>query len=199
MKNDDETPLTQSELQAFAELPQEIDPPAGAERSTVTRLRSAGLIRGHRDWRPAVWVAAGLTAAAALFGLGLLLGVQRMSRWKAAEPRYVMFLYEGEGYYDGLEPQSSSSVSEFRNWARSLRARGVAISGAKFESGAQRLDFLYAFPEPDSSPRLAGYFVLAAHDMREAVRIARSCPHIRRGGEIIVRRVEGFNAAVDTL
>jgi hypothetical protein len=37
---------------------------------------------------------------------------------------------------------------------------------------------------------LAGYFLIRAVDRRTALEIARSCPHVRYGGRIVVREIE---------
>jgi hypothetical protein len=53
--------------------------------------------------------------------------------------------------------------------------------------------------EPDSrtgeaaavpgASRLAGYFVVQAEDRRAAAEIARTCPHVRYGGRIVIREI----------
>ena len=47
---------------------------------------------------------------------------------------------------------------------------------------------------PDGVPAggaesVRGYFVIAARDEREALEIARGCPHLRHGGWIVVRPI----------
>jgi hypothetical protein len=38
--------------------------------------------------------------------------------------------------------------------------------------------------------RLAGYFIVRAEDRRAAAEIARTCPHVRYGGRIVIREIE---------
>jgi hypothetical protein len=45
-------------------------------------------------------------------------------------------------------------------------------------------------PLPPGEARLAGYFLIRAADRRTALEIARSCPHVRYGGRIVVREIE---------
>ncbi len=41
-----------------------------------------------------------------------------------------------------------------------------------------------------SKTRLAGFFIVRAADARRAVELARSCPHVRYGGSIVIREIE---------
>ena len=43
---------------------------------------------------------------------------------------------------------------------------------------------------PAQSAELAGFFILETKDRARAVEIARQCPHLKHGGQIVVRRIE---------
>ncbi len=40
------------------------------------------------------------------------------------------------------------------------------------------------------SESLAGFFIVSAASAAEADSIARSCPHVRHGGKVVIRRIE---------
>jgi hypothetical protein len=62
-------------------------------------------------------------------------------------------------------------VQEYVAWASAERTDGAVSS-------------------PPGEPRLAGYFLIRAADQRTALEIARSCPHARYGGRIVLREIE---------
>jgi hypothetical protein len=128
-----------------------------------------------------------LAAAAALLAIGVAIGARASgSRPPAAGlPRYVLFL-EGA---DSLSPaEESRRVSEYKSWARRVAGEGHLISGEKLRPEILRLG-----DAPGSSlsggESVRGYFVIAARDDREALEIARGCPHLRHGGWIVVRPI----------
>jgi hypothetical protein len=43
---------------------------------------------------------------------------------------------------------------------------------------------------PPGESRLGGYFLIRAANQRTALEIARSCPHVRYGGRIVLREIE---------
>ena len=93
--------------------------------------------------------------------------------WRVRTPEFthVLFLSSGPAYRPG-----PGRVDEYRTWARGLRAQDVIIDGVKLKSA----------PSP-----LSGYFMIRARDLEEAKRIAASCPHVRHGGTIEVREIDG--------
>jgi hypothetical protein len=45
-------------------------------------------------------------------------------------------------------------------------------------------------PPSSSETRLAGFFMIRAPDDRSALEIARTCPHVRYGGSIVIREID---------
>jgi hypothetical protein len=187
--------LTPEERDALGRLPREAAPPAALEDATVAALTARGLLRHSprtRSIQP--WLA--IAAAIALFVGGLALGRLGESPGTVDDgrPRFALFLYEGPEY-DQPPPESMPQrVQEYVAWATEKRADGVVEGGEKLRKDA---DFAIA---PDGSvgevatvpgaSRLAGYFVVRANDRRAAAEIARTCPHVRYGGRIVIREIE---------
>ena len=144
-------------------------------QSFYSRLRTEALPPAELESRIAVAVSRRrpnrlLYAAAAVL---LFLAGFAFHAWRTQTPEFthVLFLSNGPTYVRG-----TGRVDEYRAWARDLRARNVVIDGVKLKSA--------------SSP-LSGYFMIRARDLDEAKRIAATCPHIRHGGTIEVREIDG--------
>lgn len=114
-----------------------------------------------------------LYAAAAVL---LFLAGFAFHAWRTQTPEFthVLFLSNGPAYRPARVPMER--VDEYRAWARDLRTRNVVIDGVKLKSA----------PSP-----LSGYFMIRARDLDEAKRIAATCPHVRHGGTIEVREIDG--------
>jgi hypothetical protein len=79
-------------------------------------------------------------------------------------------------------------VKEYGAWARAQRAAGRLLEGEKLEEDGVRLEGERATSQASAGdPR--GYFIVAAPSLEDALRIAKSCPHLRHGGRIAVRRI----------
>lgn len=171
---------TDAERAALRDLAREEPPPPGAEDRTVAALKDAGLVRRRRarlrTWIPAV--AAGIAA----FASGML--VARPSPPGAdTRPQFVVLLYGAEAADAG---ERARQVGEIKAWARGLARNGHALSGAKLATSEYRLGEGGA----EGSAGLGGYIVLAADGPEQVLAMARTCPHLRHGGRIVVRPVD---------
>ena len=193
MRSDDE--LTPDERDALGRLPREAAPPAGLEQATVAALTARGLLRRPRRRFDA---ALALAASVLLFAGGLALG--RFGGESApvppadGRPRFALFLYEGPEYDQPAPGGMDERVREYVAWASAERTDGAVEGGEKLKDGDD------VAIEPDGSTgavrstagesRLAGYFLIRAADQRTALGIARSCPHLRYGGRIVLREID---------
>jgi hypothetical protein len=134
-----------------------------------------------------------LAAAVALFAAGMLTG-RAVGDARAPEPgapRFALLLYGGPPGADDAE--EAARVDEYRRWARGLAARGHHVSGEKL--GDEAIELAGGGTAPLTSPpageagSLAGFFLVSATSAAEAELIARSCPHLRYGGRVVVRPV----------
>jgi hypothetical protein len=175
----------------FAPLDREAPPPSRLKHRVVRSLRDAGVIRPDRSaaWRVA-WAAAVLVAAAG----GYLAG-----RGEAPAPadggpgRYLLLLYQDASFQTRVP--EAELVAEYAAWARELAGRGRLTAGDKLGDTARVLGApsreAMAEPEPvQPGGRVTGFFVVRAPDLAQAAAIARTCPHLRYGGWIVVRPIE---------
>jgi hypothetical protein len=193
MRSDDE--LTPEARDALARLPREADPPAGLEQATVAALAARGLLRRPRRRFDVVLA---LAASVLLFAGGLALG--RLGGGTApappadGRPRFALFLYEGPEYDQPAPGAMDQRVEEYVAWASAKRTDGAVEGGEKLKDGDEVAiepdGSAGTVPSPPGEARLAGYFLIRAADQRTALEIARSCPHVRYGGRIVVREIE---------
>lgn len=160
-------------------LPREGPYPPTLEERTVSRLRAEGRF-GPRPLRFVRWAAAAVLAALLVAG-GWLAGRGRPVR--AGAPRFALLLYEGRGFEGSV---TADRVAEYRSWAAALRRSGVQVAGEKLSPAFRRVPATAAAGDREV---LAGFFVVGAPDLDAAEAIARSCPHLRHGGTIVVRPI----------
>jgi len=193
MRSNDE--LTPEERDALARLPREAEPPAGLEQTTVAALAERGLLRRPRRRFDATLA---LAASVLLFAGGLALGRFGGETAPAppgdGRPKFALFLYEGPEYAQPAPGGMDDRVEEYVAWARAERTDGAVESGEKLKDGddvaIESDGSAGTVPSPPGEPRLAGYFLIRAADQRTALEIARSCPHLRYGGRMVLREIE---------
>ncbi|MBT8487922.1 MAG: hypothetical protein HKO77_07770 [Gemmatimonadetes bacterium] len=166
-------------------------PPPELKKRVMDSMEAADLIRTgpprRRFGGGAMW---GLLAAAAFVG-GLLVG-----RWEptdtavpAAHSRFILLLHEGDTFRPGAP--EAELVAEYAAWARQQNASGIVLSGDRL-SDESYLVRSSATSGPDDRPTastITGYFVVSAPNEAEAQALARSTPHVRYGGSVVVRPI----------
>ncbi len=173
-------------LKEAASLRQEPIPPPMLESRVVAAMRADGLIRTGSLWsRPAR-----IAASMLIFVAGAMVGHAAPREWfvsppTATQPKYLLLL---AGDVTPAADGSTRAV-EYGAWARSLTARGIAVSGEELSSQAEIVATERGVTFPDLTS-VGGYFLIAASDDGAAAAVARTCPHIKYGGSIVVRRVQ---------
>jgi hypothetical protein len=193
MRSDDE--LTSEERDALGRLPREADPPAGLEQATVAALTARGLLRRpRRRFDAALALAASVLIFAGGLAVGRLVGDTAQAPPADGRPRFALFLYEGPEYAQPAPGGMDQRVREYASWASAERAGGTVEGGEKLTDGddvaIEPDGSTGSVPVPPVESRLAGYFLIRAADQRTALEIARSCPHVRYGGRIVVREID---------
>ncbi len=187
--------LTDSEREAIAGLPREAAPPAGLEETTVRALAARGLLRGApHPIRRGLERGLGVAAAILLFAGGYAAGRGGAGPAPVELPRFALLLYEGPEYRATPPGEEGERVKEYGEWAAERGAAGELEAGEKLRDDSEivlRPDGTVASaPSAPGGTRLAGFFLIRAADNRSALEIARSCPHARYGGSIVIREIE---------
>jgi hypothetical protein len=182
----------------FEQLPREIRPPDDLEDRTVAALYQQGLLHpvalearaGRSGLRQRLPGAAGpwprIAAAMLIFAAGAWFGVAWDTPAGTPAPVTPRFLLLLEGGSTVSAADESRVFEEYRAWAGQLRRGGRFVSGERL--GAASI----AVPagNPDGVDRIQGYFVVSADDLRDAVAVAESSPHVARGGLVRVRPID---------
>jgi len=179
---DEQIELSESERQALQSAFGEKSPPSLEDRVFAT-LRRQGLVRNPYR-RMARWMG-GIAAAVALVASGVL-----AERQRTAPPpgeQFMLLLYEDKGFEQAPASDPKAHAREYGAWARSVADH--LVGGEELSTSGKLLARNAVSDQLPSAEAgvVAGYFVIAARDLDEAVRIARDCPHLRHGGRISLR------------
>lgn len=163
-------------------------PPPELEDRVVTAVRSAGGMRSRpspgRMWFIAV-------AATAIFAAGVGAGrtwLMPTTDAPAGRTRYLLLL-AGD-----VAPAAngSSRSEEYSDWARTVHAAGVTIRGAELSPVAKLVGAegsATAARDLTALESVGGYFIVEVETEADAVRLAESCPHVKYGGAIQIRKL----------
>jgi len=183
------------------------DPLHNLEREAVVPLQlkgritqsllERGLLRSTTPMRRRLWLAAGAMAAAILlFATGAVIGRRSVKPVADTRPSFMLLLYEGRDFR--LGPSLAAAEAEYNAWADSLEAGGVGVQGRALIHTAQLLRDTPEGVRVESeamdaaSPQgmMDGFFIIRVTDEAEAVTIARTHPHLRHGGWIVLRPIK---------
>lgn len=182
-------------------VPPNLVPPPDLEQRVVARLEREGLIQSelkkeidvkriHLTWAIAATV---LLVVGMFIGRMPAAGVSQAPKTADSRHEYALMLYEDATFQPGPASAMPDRVAEYTAWARGLAKDGTVVGGEKLsDSGV-----LLGASEPSAARvpsseigALAGYFVIRAKDEADAMRIASTCPHLKYGGRISLRRIE---------
>jgi hypothetical protein len=181
---DNEPGLSADDLARLRQSPQ---PSSSLEHRVVSAMRQEGLLRR----RPLTRVLSSVAAAAMLFTLGAVSGRYVWPGPVAPGPNdrgpQYMLLLAGD-----VTPSADGSTraEEYGQWARDVAARGIRISGLELadSAGVIRGRSNRDFPELAA---VGGFFLVNAASDESAAALARSSPHVKYGGTVVVKRVAG--------
>lgn len=175
----------------LARLPRELVPPEGLEARVVAALRERGWLAAAR-MRPISWRFGGAVAAGlALLFVGVWLGRQGVDRGHPpAAATYLLLLHPGANF----NPERLSDArmtGETAAWAqRRLGVRHFVV-GRKLdlEGWVLKSSRVAGMSPVDLQDAPDGFFLIVASSDQEALGLARSCPFLKWGGRIEVRRI----------
>lgn len=159
-------------------------PPDDLEARVLSAARSSGLVRVS-TWRAhLVRVAASVALLLAGAAAGRMLWPAPAGSEGAQATTRYLFLLAGDV---APAPDGDTRASEYGAWARGVAARGIAVDGEELTEAASVIGTRgSAFPELSA---VGGYFLIEARDDAAAAELARSCPHVKYGGSVIIRKV----------
>ena len=174
--------------------PEALVPPELKGRITQS-LRNRGLLLRPATARRRLWLVAGALAAAVLvFATGVGIGRRSGQPARDTRPAYILLLYEGSDFR--LGPSLAAAEAEYNAWADSVQKSGPSVLGRALVHTAQLLrntpQGVLVESEDAASPQgmLDGFFIIRVTDEAEALTIARTHPHLRHGGWIVLRPIK---------
>ena len=111
---------------------------------------------------------------------------------------FMLLLHDPTTAGEDLSPEEIQKIiADYVAWSRKIAAEGRLIDGAKLtdeggrhirntDGGIRVTDGPYA----EVKEALGGYFAIEAEDYDEAVEISKTCPHLKYGGWIELRKID---------
>jgi len=164
-----------------------VDLPSALEDRVRASLAGRGLIATRRPG-PMRWASpVGLIAAG--FLIGFLVRGTRPSRPADIDGRpgrYALLLY-------GVPPEDTGTVHaararEYGTWASNLGGGVRWVGGHELTGVIETLGSASVQP-PGPDERMAGFFIIEATSSERATEVARTCPHLKYGGRVVVMAV----------
>jgi hypothetical protein len=170
------------------------EPPAELEDRVVRTLQIRGVIAVPLG---SAWLRRwALPAAAALAALAVGFGLGRRTVPPAAvtSPRYALLLYEDSSFQPPPPGDQARYVAEYSRWATEVNAAGngltgeeLSVRGRTIEPGGEATDHDQI---TEGGSVLSGFFIVHATDLERATAIAKTCPHLKHGGRVVIRPIE---------
>jgi hypothetical protein len=158
-----------------------IEPPVELADRVRTSLTTKGLIHstGENRWRNALTTSA---IAASFLVAGFLLGrnVDNPPASPSGE-RYALLLYGGQS---APGDESRSRRREYGAWLNRIASGNRAFIGEELGPPMTTLG-----PSISADSPVVGFFVVSADDEANAATIARTSPHLKHGGSVVLYRV----------
>jgi hypothetical protein len=183
----DENIENEKPVDGLDRLYQRAMPSAHLEDRVIDALASKGLLRRvspMRRLRPLAIAAALLLCFAAGWGSARVssgAGTPDESR----KDQFVMLLYQ----IPGSKPHDLERVAEYRSWAAQAKDSGVVITGERLDDGGWALSWDVPMGHWSDTTAVSGYFLVQASDYNKALTIARTCPHVKYGGKVELRKI----------
>ena len=113
-------------------------------------------------------------------------------------PKYLLLLKEQTTAEPSLSPEEIQDIiREYQAWSEEMRSRGKLLGGEKLAHEPGRLlassdgrVTTTDAPMTEAKEIIGGFFQIQADDDDEALEVSSSCPHLKFGGTIHLRRVD---------
>lgn len=178
MNNEED--LSPKEKKIFSSLSRHAAHDRVLEGRIVDQLRKEGLIAAASSKMKITL----RLAAIVVFGIGLFLfGAFYSSSFKEESSyNYILLLSNSEQMF--TNDPTSGRFEEYGRWSRGIQKQGISITGEKLSASKVTI----GSPETTASI-FTGFFLVSVSSEAEAVRLAGTCPHVKYGGAIEIRKI----------
>ena len=173
------------------DIERETAPPPQLKERVMDTLKDRGLLRGGSRAPLLARIAAGVVLFLGGLAAGRATAPGPVTPTVQFQQQWLLTLYEDSTF----TPRSpiAELVAEYGRWADSVRGQGRLVIGEKLASGRGTVVSEEFEDHPETMGEMGsaeGLFIIAAASEEEALAIARSMPHLRHNGRIVVRRIE---------
>lgn len=181
--NEEDEGLNEAEISALSVS--DSLPPSVEER-TVARLRTMGILRAPRR-AFVVRPVAGFLALCGSFLLGLLVtSLLRPVHTPDARREYLLLFYD--------QPEGAPDprlAKEYHAWGRGLdRQGGLLLQDGALTDEVKRIQPTAGTAVLNTGTEPNGFMVFKATDGAEALKLAKTCPHLSLGGRLELRTIK---------
>lgn len=115
--------------------------------------------------------------------------------------QYLLLIHDSPTAFEGLSPDEMQRIiGEYSAWAAKLKGEGKLVASQKLRDGSGRVvrprkgGGMQVLDGPYSETKevIGGYFLIEAASYDEALSACEGSPHLRYGGTIEVREIEGI-------
>ena len=108
--------------------------------------------------------------------------------------KFMVLLYENDNAWAKLSPEEKQEIMKrYFAWVDELKTKDILRGGEALAAGGRVLRMaggqVLDGPFTETKEVLTGFFLLAAPNLEEAVKIARGCPALSHGESVVVRPV----------
>jgi hypothetical protein len=160
------------------------EPPPELRDRITSSLLTSGLLEPHHV-RIRRTVMRGVVFVA-VFVIAFVAGRFQISGARPGGPEFLILLYEDSMYRD--ERPVREIVAEYGGWADSLRRVESLVIGEKLSTDRVQLATTAGSAGVMQHP--TGLFIVRAASLEAATGIARSSPHLKYGGTVLVHRID---------
>jgi len=104
-----------------------------------------------------------------------------------------LFLFRGSSWHKGLSPEEiQKHLARFTTWFEQLTYEGRFNGGHPLENDGKIVSHRNAVtdgPFAESKEAIAGFFIIRADSLEEAVEVAKGCPGLQVGQTVEVRPI----------
>ena len=165
-------------------------PPVDLEKRVIAKLTEQGEI--NKTARPISWMKSIAAALALLISSLLAFYAGKYSVLLSGQSdsaiAYMLLLKEDDGYISG---DAEERFSEYALWMIGTADKGVSIDGQELspESALVESGNKITHLSENQTDRVTGYFIIKTPSLDQAIDIANSCPHVKYGGKIDIKKI----------
>jgi hypothetical protein len=108
-----------------------------------------------------------------------------------------IYLFRGGQTPDASPERMQTQMQKWMNWIQRLKEQGIYITGEPLQPGGKVISsakkIITDGPFAEGKEVVAGFFMIRANSLDEAVDVSKDCPVFENGGSVEVREIRVIN------